>query len=265
MPNSLLGLRVSLALALAALAACASKKPEVAVAPAESSPPVGSAPAGATPAPPPATLPPDTVRIHDVELEQRARRLELALLERDAQIEELQSRLDETRQEVVRAMAKLQTLATRAEAASGLAEAEVAVQSLRTAGGQRATAELTQATKLLKQSGDEFNKQNYAGSLYLATQTKRLAGAAKGRFSATGAGARPGESTFTAPVRLQAVRRSNVREGPGTNFKVLFTMEAGTSVTGYSYTDNWIRMTAEDGRAGWVMRNLVGRGPEAMR
>jgi SH3-like domain-containing protein len=64
---------------------------------------------------------------------------------------------------------------------------------------------------------------------------------------------------------LQTVRRSNVREGPGTNFKVLFTMAAGTSVTGYSYTDNWIRVTAENGRAGWVMRNLVGRGPEAMR
>ena len=258
MPNSLLGLRVSLALALGALAACASKKPEVAVAPVESSPPVA-------PAPPPVTLPPDTVRIHDVELEQRAQRLELALLERDAQIEELQTRLDETRQEVVRAMAKLQTLATKAEAASGLAEAEVAVQSLKTAGGQRATPELAQATKLLKQSGAEFNRQNYAGSLYLATQTKRLAGAAKGRLSGNGTGARPGESTFTAPVRLQTVRRSNVREGPGTNFKVLFTVEAGSSVTGYSYTDNWIRVTAEDGRAGWVMRNLVGRGPEAMR
>jgi uncharacterized coiled-coil protein SlyX len=210
-------------------------------------------------------VPPDTVRIHDVELEQRAQRLELTLLERDAQIEELQTRLDETRQEVVRAMAKLQTLATRAEAASGLAEAEVAVQSLRTAGGQRATTELAQATKLLQQSGAEFNKQNYAGSLYLASQTKRLAGAAKGRLSGTGNGSRPGESTFTTPVRLQTVRRSNVREGPGTNFKVLFTIEAGSSVTGYSYTDNWIRVTSEDGRAGWVMRNLVGRGPEAMR
>ena len=260
MSHSLFGLQASLALALGALAACASKKPEVAVAPVESSAPVSPAPA-----PPPVVVPPDTVRIHDVELEQRAQRLELALLERDAQIDELQTRLDETRQEVVRAMAKLQTLATRAEAASGLAEAEVAVQSLKPAGGQRATSEFAQATKLLQQSSAEFNKQNYAGSLYLATQTKRLAGAAKGRLSGNGSGARPGESPFTTPVRLQTVRRSNVREGPGTNFKVLFTIEAGSSVTGYSYTDNWIRVTAEDGRAGWVMRNLVGRGPEAMR
>jgi hypothetical protein len=254
------GLRASLALSLSALIACANQKAEVAVTPVESTPPVRPAPA-LTPAP----LPPDTVRIRDVELEQRAERLELALLERDAQIEELQTRLDETRQEVVRAMAKLQTLATRAEAASGLAEAEVAVQSLKAAGGGRSTPEVAQATKLLQQSSAEFNKQNYAGSLYLATQTKRLAGAAKGRLGSNGNGARPGESTFTTPVRLQTVRRSNVREGPGTNFKVLFTVDAGTAVTGYSYTDNWIRVTDDDGRRGWVLRNLVGRGPEAMR
>jgi hypothetical protein len=260
MSYSLFGLRASLALSLGALVACANKKAEVAVTPVESTPPVRPAPA-----PTPAPLPPDTVRIRDVELEQRAERLELALLERDAQIEELQTRLDETRQEVVRAMAKLQTLATRAEAASGLAEAEVAVQSLKAAGGGRATPEVTQATKLLQQSSAEFNKQNYAGSLYLATQTKRLAGAAKGRLGSNGTGARLGESTFTAPVRLQTIRRSNVREGPGTNFKVLFTVDAGTAVTGYSYTDNWIRVTDEDGRGGWVLRNLVGRGPEAMR
>ena len=116
---------------------------------------------------------------------------------------------------------------------------------------------------MLQQSSAEFNKQNYAGSLYLATQTKRLAGTAKGRLN--GNPSRPGEASFTTPVRLQTSRRSNVREGPGTNFKVLFTVEAGTSVTGYSYTENWIRVTAEDGRAGWVMRDLVGRGPEAMR
>src|SRR5205807_6866322 len=54
------------------------------------------------------------------DLEQRVARLELRVLERDAQIEEVQTRLDDARQEVVRAMAKLQTLATRAEAASGI-------------------------------------------------------------------------------------------------------------------------------------------------
>src|SRR2546422_9689182 len=65
----------------------------------------------------------------------RVARLGLLVAERDAQVEDLQARLDEARQEVVRALAKLQTVASRAEAASAIAEAEIAVQALRAATG----------------------------------------------------------------------------------------------------------------------------------
>src|SRR5260370_34612354 len=78
--------------------------------------------------------PPQPV-LRDTALEQRAGRLELKTLEQEAQIEELQDRLDDARREVVRAMAKLQSLATRAEAASGMAEAEIALEALRSANG----------------------------------------------------------------------------------------------------------------------------------
>src|SRR5207247_4119221 len=81
---------------------------------------------------------PETVTVRDPQLEQRVARLELRLLERDAQMDELQARLDEARREVVRAMAKLQTLASRAEAASAVAETDVAVHWFRYAAGQLA-------------------------------------------------------------------------------------------------------------------------------
>src|SRR3989454_7358635 len=45
-----------------------------------------------------------------------------------------------SRQEVVRALAKLQTVASRAEAASAIAEAEIAVQALRAATGTQPAA-----------------------------------------------------------------------------------------------------------------------------
>src|SRR5512133_1887410 len=48
----------------------------------------------------------------DPELERRVARLEMRLLEREAQVEDLQSRLDDARAEVVRAMAKLRTVAS---------------------------------------------------------------------------------------------------------------------------------------------------------
>jgi hypothetical protein len=217
--------------------------------------------------PPPQTPPPvrqqrvavETVTVRDPDAERRAGRLEIKLLERDAQLADLQSRLDDTRQEVVRAMAKLQTLASRAEAASGMAEAEVSLRTLST-GGQQSAPEAAQVTRLLQESSAEFEKQNYAGALYLANQAKTLASAARGRLAATDRGAPvAGETPFALPVGLKTSSRGNVREGPGTSFKVAFAAEAGLGLTGYSYVDEWIRVVDDNGRSGWIIRSLVVR------
>ena len=88
----------------------------------------------AKPAPPPApkvihdTV---TVSVRDTDMDKRVARLELLMLARDAQIEDLESKLEDARAEVVRAMAKLQTVASRAQAASAMAEAEVSLQSMK--------------------------------------------------------------------------------------------------------------------------------------
>ena len=229
----------------AALAACAAQQPDVAPRPARDTVAVA----------PPA---PRTVR--DTALEQRAGRLELRLLERDAQLEDVQARLDEARQEVVRALAKLQTVASRAEAASAIAEAEIAAQSLRAAAGTQPASDLAQAATLLHQGSAEFAKQNYGGALYLANQAKRVAGLGTSRPGDGGrVPPRPGEVPFAVPVRLQATTRGNVRDGPGGGYKVLFTVEPGTALTGYSYLDQWVRVADEGGRAGWIFLSLIGR------
>src|SRR5947208_784106 len=190
----------------------------------------------------------------------RVARLELRLLERDAQLEELQTRLDEARQEVVRAMAKLQTVASRAEAASAIAEAEIALQSLRAAAASQPASDLTQATTLLQQASAEFAKQNYGGALYLANQTKRVAGAGKSRLGGEGrAPLRAGEVAFAVPVQLQATAHGNVREGPGGGYKMLFMVDPGARLTGYSYVDQWVRIADEGGRSGWIFLSLIGR------
>lgn len=202
----------------------------------------------------------DTVVVKDPQAEDRADRFELKLLEREAQVDQLQTRLDEARQEVVRAMAKLQTMATRAEAASGMAEAEVAAQSLKSTTG-KPSPEYTQATQLLQQGSVEFNKQNYGGALYLANQVKQLAGRDRATPGDTGP-QRKGEVAFVVPIKLQTSGKSNIRDGPGTNFRVLFTLESGADVTGYSYLETWVKVSDAKGRSGWVARGLVGRGKD---
>ena len=223
----------------------------------------GCAGKSAATTPAPATASRRTVQVQQAvkaEQDRRLSRLELALLEKTAQVEELQAQLDEAREEVVRAMAKLQTLASRAEAASGIAEAEVALQPLKARTAQQAAPEATQAIRLLREASTEFSQENYGGALYLATQAKALAAAGTGRLSARDRTAdRPGEKPFAVPVPLKAIGSGNVREAPGTTAPVAFAVDGGDSLTGYSYLEDWVRISDDMGRGGWIFRKLIVR------
>lgn len=205
----------------------------------------------------------DSVRERDSALEARAARLELRVLEGEAQVDELQSRLDDARREVVRAMAKLQSLATRAEAASGMAEAEIALQALRPSGGATAPLpELTEGTQLLQLATVEFNKLNYGGALYLATEAKTEAAAGQGRLASDDqTEPRRGEVPFALPLHLRTTGRANVREGPGASFRVSYTVDAGAALTAYSYVDQWVRVSDDGKRPGWIHQGLIERRP----
>jgi hypothetical protein len=200
--------------------------------------------------------------VRDPETEQRAARLELQLLERDAVIENLTARLDEALQEVVRTMGKLQSVATRAEAASAMAEADVALQSI--TGSSRDLPEYKQASRLMQQSAAEFKRQNFGGALYLANQAKtatRTQSRAVGRLS----NMRPGEMAFSVPLKLRVSGRANVRSGPGTSFAVSFTADPSGVLSGLSYLGDWIRVTNDAGNEGWISRSLIVRRVETNR
>ena len=200
----------------------------------------------------------DTSNGQDSDLEKRTARLELRLLEKDAQVEDLQQQLEDARAEVVRAMAKVRTVASRAEAASGMAEAEVVLQSLKSSGAQQ--SEVSQVTELVNQSSAEFDKVNYGGALYLANQAKALASSFRWRVAENGRGSsRPGETQFALPLKLKVTSRGNIRQGPGTGFGVSFSVESGASLTGVAFSDEWIRVNDDSGRSGWIFHALVAR------
>jgi len=200
----------------------------------------------------------DTVTVADPQTEQQLAQLQLQLLEKDAQIQRLQAQLDDATREVVRSMARMQTVASRAEAASAMAEAEVALEQLRTAVGGRDTPEIEQVEHLLEQSTAAFNEQNYGGSLYLANRAKGFAGARRGRMLGGGQESLlPGEVVFSESLQLRTVSRSNVRSGPGLEFNVVVTLDNGVPVVGHSYLGRWVRISMEDGRNGWIFQSLV--------
>lgn len=194
---------------------------------------------------------------HAAAMEHQAARLELELWERDAMVEDLDARLEAARRDVVRAMAKLRTLATRAEAASAMAEADVALQSLsRTA---RDAQETRQVRELMQQSTAEFSKQNYGGALYLANQAKTLLARAPRLGGESRNGKRPGEKAFSVPVQLQVTDSGDVRNGPGYDFAVSFTVKSGMVLTGRSYFGEWVRVNDTSGREGWITLSHLAR------
>jgi hypothetical protein len=199
-------------------------------------------------------------------LEDRVASLRLQVLEKETQLKEinehqvtLQAKLDEAINEVVRAKSKLRSLESRAEAASNMAEAEIALKATEAQVGDGGNdRELTQARQLLKMSADEFGKENYGGALYLAIQAKSHLKTGQVRPAVhEKLPPLPGESPFAVPLPLNLTKTSNLREGPGLEFRVVATLPTGTKLIGLSRKDQWVRVRDEKGVAGWVFKALV--------
>lgn len=200
-------------------------------------------------------------------LEDEIAKTKLRMLEKEAQIRELESRLktqqkmlDEAIQEVVRGKAKLRSLESKAEAASEMAEAEIAVKSLKVQLAARGEEpEVAKAEQLLKMSVEEFKKENYGGALYLTSQAKGQIKTSQMRLGEKKK-LKPieGEVLFAQPLPLQVLKNSNLRAMPDLRSNILTTLEKGTPLIGYSYKEQWVRVTREDGVTGWIFQTLVG-------
>ena len=192
------------------------------------------------------------------QMEERIAVLRIRLAERDAQNRQLAEQLNATRQEVVRNMAKLRSQAGRAEAASGIAEAEIALHALAQLEGGADSPEYAEGQQLLSQSNIQFDEGNFGGALYLATDARRMAGTGRTRFAESGTREElEGEEPFRLPVHFATNARTNVRLGPGLDFDVQYLLEPETTVTGLSYLGEWVRVVDDEGRGGWIFHELL--------
>src|SRR5262245_14765813 len=167
------------------------------------------------------------------ELEQKSHALELKLLEQDSEVQDLKVRLSDQQrevdgaiQDVVRAKAKLMSLESRAEAASQIAETEIALKSLKDTRPGTADPEITQIRHLVDMSGQEFEKENFGGALYLAIQAKgRIQTVQTRAHEPAPAGVEA--ASFTKPLPLKVLKPSNVREHPDVASPVLVKLRVG--------------------------------------
>lgn len=196
-------------------------------------------------------------------------RLQLQLLESDAryrsqvnQMSSQQDMLDEAVVEVVRAKAKLRSIGTRAEAASSITEAEIALKGLKEnmeVAGDGFSEDYRKAETLLRMSSNEFKKENYGGALYLAGQAQGQIRTIQSKISQQADDSlMPGEVLFAQPLPLKVLKRSHLRQGPSRQSKIKRALDQGAMIIGHSYKADWIRVHTEDGGEGWIFQTLVG-------
>jgi hypothetical protein len=202
-------------------------------------------------------------------LEQELSTLKIHAIEQDAVINELrrrsearQKRLGDAIVDVVRSKAKLRSMESKAEAASTIAEAEIALKALQNRAASSdwvALDEIAIAEHLLAMSADEFNAHNYGGALYLANQAKGRVRTAQDRLSSmANTPSSLGETAFAQPLPLKVLKKSNLRSGPGLEHKILAQLEKGTLIVGLSHKERWIQVEAPGEMTGWIYRPLVG-------
>jgi uncharacterized protein YgiM (DUF1202 family) len=54
----------------------------------------------------------------------------------------------------------------------------------------------------------------------------------------------------------------NLREGPGTNFKVVGHVQKGTSLTILEEKGGWLRVRQYDGKEAWVTKAATSEAPQ---
>jgi len=193
------------------------------------------------------------------EFDTKVARLQALLAEKDAQVQKLHRKLDDTIQEAVRTKSKLRSQENKAEAASNLAEAETAMKMLNDSMPHAdRQPEAAQAGALMKMGADEFKKENYSGSLYATNQVKAILQDirenSRARYTVTPV---DGEVLFALPLSLRIAVSGKVHEGPAAESAVAWSVERGTSPIAVSFKGPWIRVKGGGDRWGWIFYDLL--------
>lgn len=233
----------------------------------------------ATPAPEPA--PPAPVELPPVVVvtppacpscDEQAReiaRLQQELTARDAELRELKSTqreqtksaqetTKEVTREVTRAKAKARRLATQADAASYLAEVEVAIAALRNASAAP-SALPGLATAYLDSAAEPFARGDYGTAMERASQAEQIVALAMGPAPMLQKSARaPGEKLLQVALPLRALAEARVRRQPQGKAPAIGVIAKDTALTALAWKDGWMRVETEDGLAGWVDQAQLG-------
>ena len=198
------------------------------------------------------------------EVQQREiERLQQLLTEKEGLIRNLNARqqdqvkaLQETTSQVTRDQVRLRRLATQPGAASSIAEAEVAMASLKLSHITEPQQTL-QAQRLLDAATASYAKGNYGTAMDHAAQTQEFLDMVKDNHTRKASDPRLATVSFNAPIPLRAKSNINLRREPFGGGVKLGALKKDSALTAQAYLGDWLHVQTSDERSGWVLNTLV--------
>lgn len=180
-------------------------------------------------------------------------RLQQEVASRDAELRELRfdrrdqvKVLQESKQEVTRAKVKLRRLATRADAASYIAEVEIALQRVRASrGGKSGDARMVRAQHLLESTEAPFVQGDYGMAMDRAAEAEQLIISTAGKQARTPAStpAKLASQSRAAPSLKTTDARKPSRRAPA-KLGTADTTKTSPPVR-HAYQGSWTKAEAE--------------------
>lgn len=184
--------------------------------------------------------------------------LQLQLLVKQAEFNQLKLSHDRAIQDLRRANARLRNMDNKAEAIADIAEAALMIKSARETEEDEPQPALIHAEKLLEESRQALQSGNVSDASYLAAKASELtlpdvpmSDQERSRQSSQV------ETVFNTPLVMKVTKYSNIRERPTRDSNVLFQLANGTLVNALGYDNLWIRVVVEDLGEGWIYYRLL--------
>jgi DNA repair exonuclease SbcCD ATPase subunit len=190
-----------------------------------------------------------------LELEDRERAL-ASLEERYATLEiELQSAVEE----VLRSMARVRTVKTRALAVSRIAEVRVQLEAVPGTDDEEVATRLRRARDFLTRADAVLEEGNYGGASFLAERANDIIREARlaHDIRVSSNGNTEGVIPIIPPRPMEVLENSNLREGPGIDTRRVGRAPRGTEVIAVARSDSWYQVETPSGLKAWISGDLV--------
>jgi hypothetical protein len=160
-----------------------------------------------------------------------------------------QKDLDRVERQFVSFEERLTRTETKASAVAAVAEVHLLFDKLQsdTPGGlddetvRGVSGKLTTSEELIK-------KHNYAAAVYFADRAMKILNQTERRNNL---------GITEGKMKVVSVRVANLRDGPGSGYRVIGRLSLGTVVTHVESADKWTKVRTSSGKHGWVHNSLI--------